>query len=198
MKLKKTILTISATAGLLFAGGLTASAAENNSIVDYLYNKGEDYSFSNRSQLASQHGVAGYKGTAYQNIALLNKLQGQAPTASKEVQAPVQSEPKQEITNQPSGRTMTVEATAYGADCAGCSGITATGLNVKANPGARIIAADPNVIPLGSKVYIEGYGAYTVADTGGAIKGNRIDVFMGTEANATSFGRQHLKLTILN
>jgi 3D (Asp-Asp-Asp) domain-containing protein len=91
-----------------------------------------------------------------------------------------------------------VEATAYGADCAGCSGITATGLNVKANPGARIIAVDPAVIPLGSKVYIEGYGNYTAADTGGAIKGRRIDVFMGTEANARSFGRQTLKLTILN
>jgi len=199
MKFKKTIIAFSTTAGLLFAGGLTASAAESNSIVDYLYTRGEDYSFSNRAQLASQHGVGDYKGTAYQNITLLNKLRGNAPTVVKEeVKAPVQPEPKQEQPTAPQGRTMTVEATAYGADCAGCSGITATGLNVKANPGARIIAADPNVIPLGSKVYIEGYGTYTVADTGGSIKGNRIDVFMGTEANATSFGRQHLKLTILN
>jgi len=199
MKFKKTIIAFSTTAGLLFAGGLTASAAENNSIVDYLYTRGEDYSFSNRSQLASQHGVAGYKGTAYQNITLLNKLRGNAPAIVKEeVKAPVQPEPKQAQSNVPQGRTMTVEATAYGANCAGCSGITATGLNVKANPDARIIAVDPNVIPLGSKVYIEGYGTYTAADTGGSIKGNRIDVFMGSEANATSFGRQHLKLTILN
>jgi len=199
MKFKKTIIAFSTTAGLLFAGGLTASAAENNSIVDYLYTRGEDYSFTNRSQLASQHGVAGYRGTAYQNITLLNKLRGNAPTAVKEeVKAPVQSEPKQAQSIAPQGRTMTVEATAYGADCAGCSGITATGLNVKSNPGARIIAVDPSVIPLGSKVYIEGYGNYTAADTGGAIRGNRIDVFMGTEASATSFGRQHLKLTILN
>jgi 3D (Asp-Asp-Asp) domain-containing protein len=205
MQLKKTLITISATAGLLFAGGLTASAAENNSIVDYLYTKGEDYRFANRAQLASQHGITGYSGTAYQNITLLNKLRG---TQSEPSKAQVQAVPnqvstpapveKKETPSQPQGRILTVEATAYGADCAGCSGITATGLNVKANPGARIIAADPSVIPLGSKVYIEGYGNFTVSDTGGSIKGNRIDVFMGTEANARSFGRQTLKLTILN
>lgn len=207
MQLKKTLISVSAAAGLLFAGGVTASAAENNSIVDYLYNKGEDYRFAHRAELAVQHGIAGYKGTATQNITLLNKLRGTQSEPSKE-QAQVQAAPNQNTTPapvekketpiQPQGRTLTVEATAYGADCAGCSGITATGLNVKANPGARIIAVDPTVIPLGSKVYIEGYGNYTAADTGGAIKGNRIDVFMGTEANARAFGRQTLKLTILN
>lgn len=201
MQFKKTLITLSATAGLLFAGGITASAAENQSVVDYLYLKGEDYRFAHRSELAAKHGISGYKGTANQNLTLLAKLKG--TTVSTPVQAPVQPEPKQETvqskpSTQPQGRTMTVEATAYGADCAGCSGITATGLNVKANPGARVIAVDPNVIPLGAKVHLEGYGTYTAADTGGSIRGNRIDVFMGTEANATSFGRQHLKLTILN
>jgi len=53
------------------------------------------------------------------------------------------------------------------------------------------------VIPLGSKVYIEGLGVYIAGDTGGAIKGNRIDVLMASERTALSFGRKHLKLTIL-
>jgi 3D (Asp-Asp-Asp) domain-containing protein len=97
-----------------------------------------------------------------------------------------------------STREITVKATAYTASCAGCSGITATGINIKANPNAKVIAVDPSVIPLGSKVYVEGFGEATAADTGGAIKGNRIDVFIPSEQGALNFGVKQLKVTILN
>lgn len=93
---------------------------------------------------------------------------------------------------------ITVTATAYTPSCAGCSGITATGLNVKANPHAKVIAVDPSVIPLGTKVHIEGFGVYTAADTGGAIKGKRIDILMATKHTALQFGRKQLKITILH
>ena len=63
-------------------------------------------------------------------------------------------------------------ATAYTAHCNGCSGITATGINLRANPNLKVIAVDPSVIPLGSKVWVEGYGYAVAGDTGGAIKGN--------------------------
>jgi 3D (Asp-Asp-Asp) domain-containing protein/LysM repeat protein len=96
-----------------------------------------------------------------------------------------------------SGKVITVSATAYTPYCGGCSGITATGINVKANPNAKVIAVDPSVIPLGSKVYIEGLGVYTAADTGGAIRGHRIDVLMPSNSAALHFGRKHLKITIL-
>lgn len=95
-----------------------------------------------------------------------------------------------------SGRQVTVEATAYGADCEGCSGITATGIALSG--GARVIAVDPSVIPLGSRVYVPGYGEAIAGDTGGAIQGNIIDVFMGTEAAASSWGRQTITVTILD
>ncbi|MFX6153002.1 3D domain-containing protein, partial [Acinetobacter baumannii] len=49
-----------------------------------------------------------------------------------------------------------VIATAYTAYCTGCSGTTATGINLRANPNAKVIAVDPRVIPLGTKVYVEG------------------------------------------
>ena len=61
-------------------------------------------------------------------------------------------------------------ATAYTASCAGCSGITATGINLKANPNQKVISVNPTVIPLGSKVSVEGYGEAIAGDTGGAIK----------------------------
>ncbi|WP_158734960.1 peptidoglycan-binding protein [Alteribacillus sp. YIM 98480] len=95
------------------------------------------------------------------------------------------------------GRTLRVEATAYTANCSGCSGVTATGVDLNANPNANVIAVDPNVIPLGSKVQVEGHGTFTAADTGGAINGNKIDIFMPNKSEATSFGRQSLEVTVL-
>lgn len=95
-------------------------------------------------------------------------------------------------------KEIIVEATAYTASCEGCSGITATGINLKENPNAKIISVDPTVIPLGSKVYVEGYGEAIAGDTGRAIKGNKIDVFIPSQQDAINFGVQQLKVTILN
>ena len=96
------------------------------------------------------------------------------------------------------GKTITVSATAYTANCNGCSGTTATGVNLKANPDAKVIAVDPSVIPLGSKVYVEGYGYATAADTGGAIKGNKIDVFIPSHDQAMQWGRKTVEVQVLN
>ncbi|MDR7002159.1 LysM peptidoglycan-binding domain-containing protein [Neobacillus niacini] len=101
-------------------------------------------------------------------------------------------------TSNSSSKEITVKATAYTAYCEGCSGTTATGINIKANPDKKVIAVDPSVIPLGSKVYVEGYGEAIAGDTGGAIKGNRIDVFIPSEQNAVNFGVKQLKVKILN
>ncbi len=95
-------------------------------------------------------------------------------------------------------KEIIVEASAYTASCEGCSGITATGINLKTNPNAKVISVDPTVIPLGSKVYVEGYGEAIAGDTGGAIKGNRIDVFFPSQQDAINFGVKQLKVTILN
>jgi 3D (Asp-Asp-Asp) domain-containing protein len=95
-------------------------------------------------------------------------------------------------------KEITVKATAYTASCEGCSGITKTGINIKDNPQKKVIAVDPSVIPLGSKVYVEGFGEAIAADTGGAIKGKRIDIFIPSEQDALDFGVKKLKVTILN
>jgi len=75
-----------------------------------------------------------------------------------------------------------------------------THIGTQVRPG--IIAVDPRVIPLRSRVYIEfadGSGMYAVAeDTGGAIKGNRIDIAMWTVAEAYQFGMQKVKVYVLS
>jgi len=73
-------------------------------------------------------------------------------------------------------------------------GITATGS--KASHGT--VAVDPKVIPLGTKLFIEGYGYATAADTGGSIKGNKIDLFYENLWEAKKFGRRNLTVYVLS
>ncbi|GLF91555.1 cell wall-binding protein YocH [Bacillus safensis] len=140
--------------------------------------------------------------------------QSSAPVSSEPVQkqAPVQKEqttkkaaPKKETAKAESSsasqsvqKEMTVTATAYTANDGGISGITATGVNLNKNPNAKVIAVDPNVIPLGSKVYVEGYGEAIAADTGGAIKGNKIDVHVPSKSQAKNWGVKSVKVKVLN
>ncbi len=96
------------------------------------------------------------------------------------------------------GKEFYVSSTAYTANCNGCSGVTSTGINLHANPSIKVIAVDPSIIPLGTKVYVEGYGYAVAGDTGSAIKGNKIDVFFSTKAEAYRWGRKQVKIKVLN
>ena len=91
-------------------------------------------------------------------------------------------------------QALTMEATAYCGD-----GVTASGSATVRNPnGYSTIAVDPRVIPLGTKVYVDGYGYALACDTGGAIKGNIIDLFVNSEAEAENWGRRSVTVYILN
>lgn len=118
-------------------------------------------------------------------------------------------------------RAFAVEVTAYDLSEASCNkgmshpdyGITASGVSLKGQTleSARAIAVDPNIIPLGSKVRLQFddpkwqhlNGVYTAVDTGGAIKGNHIDLFFGDFQSATpsreamDFGRRTAKLAVI-
>ena len=120
---------------------------------------------------------------------------------------PPQPEPSPKPTA--GGKEIYVEATAYTADPAengyapgqqvfSAWGPGGKGYNLTANPGMKLIAVDPNVIPLGKTVNVEGYGVAIAADTGGAIKGHRIDVLMPDKGSSSSWGRRTVKVTILN
>jgi 3D (Asp-Asp-Asp) domain-containing protein len=84
--------------------------------------------------------------------------------------------------------TLQMIATAYTGGCSGCSGITATGRPA----GHGVVAVDPSVIPLGSRLFIPGYGFAVAGDTGGAIRGNRIDLGFDSLRDALIFGRREV------
>lgn len=87
-----------------------------------------------------------------------------------------------------------VNSTAYSTD-----GFTASGSKTNRDSnGYSTIAVDPTVIPMGSKVYIEGYGYAIASDTGSAIKGHIIDLFFNTEAEALNWGRRDVNIRIIN
>ncbi|MEH7415056.1 SH3 domain-containing protein [Neobacillus drentensis] len=90
-----------------------------------------------------------------------------------------------------------VEATAY-TPLESSSGMTAAGYNIRKNPNMKLIAVDPKVIPLGTKVWVEGYGNAIAGDTGGAIKGKKIDVLLPTTKQALQWGRKNVKVRILD
>ena len=92
------------------------------------------------------------------------------------------------------GRNMVMAASAYAAYTGGAGGRTATGTGVYKG----IVAVDPRVIPLGTKLYVDGYGPAIAADTGGAIKGNRIDLGFASANEAMQFGRQTVTVRIVD
>lgn len=103
------------------------------------------------------------------------------------------------------GNEMYVEATAYTNDPSengkqpGEHVYTKWGeYDLTANPNMKVIAVDPSVIPLGSHVWVEGYGNAIAADTGSAIKGHKIDVFMPDKASSKSWGRKQIRVVVLD
>ncbi|QQZ11368.1 cell wall-binding protein [Heyndrickxia vini] len=95
------------------------------------------------------------------------------------------------------GEEIYVTATAYShEDTKG--NVTALGYNIKKNPNMKLIAVDPSVIPLGKKVWVEGYGVAIAGDTGSAIIGHRIDVLKPSSKEAKAWGRKTVKIIILN
>jgi 3D (Asp-Asp-Asp) domain-containing protein len=86
-----------------------------------------------------------------------------------------------------SGKTLTVVTTAYV-----LRGTTATGIPT----GRGVVAVDPTVIPLGTRMTIPGYGEGVAADTGGAIKGLRIDVWVPTLEEAEQWQWKTVTITL--
>ncbi len=127
---------------------------------------------------------------------------------------PFEAEAEVEMTESPkpddvldftSAKQLLVEATAYtnnAEDTVTFDGrvLTRSGYDVTDTilfEGMRIIAVDPAIIPLGTRVYIEGIGMAIALDTGSAIKGHKIDLLMDTKEEAVSFGRKPMTIWVI-
>ncbi|WP_339215667.1 3D domain-containing protein [Ornithinibacillus sp. FSL M8-0202] len=164
--------------------------------------KSEDNSLASmeskvREQIAAAKAKAEAEAKAKAEAEAAAKAEEEAKKESAErEQKNSDKDTNEDTLNQVSEKTLTVTATAYTADCKGCSGTTHTGIDLIANPDTKVIAVDPSVIPLGSVVYVEGYGYAIAGDIGSAIKGNKIDVFVPTRAEALKWGVRRVKVTI--
>ncbi len=102
----------------------------------------------------------------------------------------------QELELQPQINTGTFTATAYTLECGNGDGYTAAMTRPKVN---RTVAVDPQVIPLGTEVFINGQGPYIAEDTGAKIKGNIVDIYTGSGEQALqqalAFGRRQVRVT---
>jgi 3D (Asp-Asp-Asp) domain-containing protein len=123
------------------------------------------------------------------------EVAGQIPEA-EEVTAPAEASPT--VSNEKSAASeLAIPGETYSATAYSLRGRTASGLNV----GRGLIAADPRILPLGTRVRVEAgawSGEYLVADTGGAIKGRIIDIWTPSAREALQFGRRKVKLTVLS
>ena len=114
-----------------------------------------------------------------------DKLTGSAPAAA--VADPVSPGAQAVAADFPGGRTLTVTITGYA-----LPGTTATGIPV----GWGVAAVDPSVIPLGTHIWVPGYGAAVAADVGSAIVGTRVDLWFPTVAQAENWGLRTLTIAL--
>ena len=117
----------------------------------------------------------------------LSSIGAQTIVGASQPEPQPEPQPSQQAPVVQSGRKLTVVATAYT-----IRGTTATGIPT----GYGIVAVDPSVIPLGTRMTIPGYGEAVAADTGGAIKGLRIDVWVPTAAEAAQWQWKTVTITL--
>jgi len=198
---------------------------EATETISYTTEKRNNSSLAKGTTKVSQAGKNGLKKVTYE-VKYRNGVKiGRTAVNTETVQEPVKkivevgtkavSAPKKATFTQGAAdknfsysKVITCNASAYDLSYESCGktpdhpyyGITASGM--KAQYG--VVAVDPSVIPLGTRLYIEAvdgswtYGYCVAGDTGGAIKGNRIDLFYNSRAEALAFGRRQANVYILN
>jgi 3D (Asp-Asp-Asp) domain-containing protein len=131
-----------------------------------------------RQQRFTAHQIAGLARRAHHVAERAQTVQATRETGRPTIVA---------VPSAQDARTLTVTATGYS-----LSGHTSTGLPV----GVGVVAVDPAVIPLGTRLTIPGYGEGVAADTGTAVQGNTIDLWFSSLANAMAWGRRTVTITL--
>lgn len=150
-----------------------------------------------------------------QNIST-EDIEDEKKEETKEIEKEVKAVSYRELAenNPPEEYKQVIEATATAyclcQKCCGKSpsspgyGVTASGLKIIPGTGMKVIAVDPKVIPLGSKVYVQGlngawdYGYAIAGDTGGAIKSMKIDLYMDSHEETLSWGRKKVNIYVVD
>ena len=125
-----------------------------------------------------------------------SKVDKNNETKEKNVSSTKTETVSNEVKSTSSGKEFAAEATAYSYKEAGLSYYTAMGIDLRSNP--NVIAVDPSRIPLGTLVEVPGYGVAIAGDTGGDIKGNRIDLHYPEVQQALDFGRRKITIKVMN
>src|SRR5699024_3296280 len=113
-------------------------------------------------------------------------------------EAEANEEETESASSSSEGETFSVTATAYTSDCEGCSGTTATGIDLNANPDKKVIAVDPDVIQLGTEFHVKGYGNDVAAEVDVVINGNERDVHVPNEAESNQCGVRTVNVTVID
>jgi 3D (Asp-Asp-Asp) domain-containing protein len=199
--LDRSVITQTSIAGVRYArasrglASLRATAVARRAALDAQVRSLEQARASKASLLASLRRQA--HAAERQRIVVLARRATRAARRSQAIspKPPATGDPTPVVQLDPApvatspvhpGGTLTVSSTAYA-----LPGHTASGLPV----GPGICAVDPSVIPLGTRFSVPGYGPCVAADTGGAIIGDRIDVWLPTESETTSWGRRDVTIT---
>ena len=130
------------------------------------------------------------------NVTVQEETKATEPSKPEpKVETKTEAQPTPEKTSS-SSKTVVVSATGYSTKQPGLSTHTAMGIDLTKNP--NVIAVDPSVIQLGSKVEVPGFGVFIAGDTGGAIKGNKIDIHFSTVQQALNWGRRTITVKVLD
>lgn len=159
----------------------------------------DDPSLPYGEEKVEQTGRPGLDRVTYENVTrtgFQQKIELDRVQVTKPVQEIIRRGVKQAVWTpegyQPYRYKLTVESSAYTWG-AGASGLTSLGLT----PRKGIVAVDPRVIPYYTKLYIPGYGMAMAGDTGGAIRGHRIDLFMNSVWECYQWGRRDVEIYVL-
>lgn len=195
---KKTSLEEISQAKEVEQARLTAEKAQKEKAEKEAKEAAEKAEVQKAAEAKAQQEQAAASQAQQSSAAASTTSETQTQESTQQSAAPEQSAAPAPAPSTPttSGRTIQMQSTAYSCAESVNTFYTALGIDLRQNP--QVVAVDPSVVPLGSMVEVSGYGIAIAGDTGGAIKGNIVDVHFPTIEQCIQWGRRSVTLTIIS